>query len=478
MSDEAAVSIPKSSLAARLLRPKVAIPATLLALLLLSPWLIRGYYLAGVPDIGEPFDVEARLAVVVPDDENAFTDFHQAAALYIQPSDAVSNSRNDVNEHGWAWATPELEQFLHDNEAALLAWKSGAEKSRAQYHLARDVWMGSPHEVDSALREFARTVKTIGIKLETAGRPVEAWEWYEAAIRTSRLYGQNGGGADRDVGCVSFFIVALRLPVWSADPALDSKALIHALTQVQDVWHLTEKYSTVVEIEYLSLENTIRKLESHSDDCEWSIFASPSIPGSDNRFLLYIRGEPELTRRLLKFHTRNHLTFCDLPAWQRPPLAGISAMIYDDPGGLCHWSVAAYDAAFVKSMFAASVISPIHLYRLHIDLEEINYAYLQVVLAGQAFHRDHGRFPATLDELVPKYLTEIPVDPFDGQPIKYRLDPDGAVVYSVFENRIDEGGFVFDFSQIEILGSVYPGDVGLRLLPPARIRSSRSGRGE
>jgi len=43
---------------------------------------------------------------------------------------------------------------------------------------------------------------------------------------------------------------------------------------------------------------------------------------------------------------------------------------------------------------------------------------------------------------VPNYLDAVPVDPMDGKQIRYKLleSPARYVVYSVGENRIDNGG--------------------------------------
>lgn len=52
-------------------------------------------------------------------------------------------------------------------------------------------------------------------------------------------------------------------------------------------------------------------------------------------------------------------------------------------------------------------------------------------LAIKLYESDHGRRPDTLSQLVPDYLTTIPVDPFaeDGSPIRYR--PGGAILIAV-----------------------------------------------
>lgn len=53
----------------------------------------------------------------------------------------------------------------------------------------------------------------------------------------------------------------------------------------------------------------------------------------------------------------------------------------------------------------------------------------------------HGNYPAKLDALVPEFLSTVPVDYMDGQPIKYRLNADGSfTLYSVGEDGKDDGG--------------------------------------
>jgi hypothetical protein len=61
-------------------------------------------------------------------------------------------------------------------------------------------------------------------------------------------------------------------------------------------------------------------------------------------------------------------------------------------------------------------------------------------IALELFHRKEGRYPETLAELSPKYMAEIPVDPMNGEPLKYRVTENGPLVYSVGTNHKDDGG--------------------------------------
>jgi hypothetical protein len=53
----------------------------------------------------------------------------------------------------------------------------------------------------------------------------------------------------------------------------------------------------------------------------------------------------------------------------------------------------------------------------------------------------HGKPPDNLQALLPEFLPSIPTDYMDGQPLKYRLAPDGSpILFSVGEDYKDDGG--------------------------------------
>ncbi|NBV22386.1 MAG: hypothetical protein EBS05_10785 [Proteobacteria bacterium] len=53
----------------------------------------------------------------------------------------------------------------------------------------------------------------------------------------------------------------------------------------------------------------------------------------------------------------------------------------------------------------------------------------------------HGKFPESLGALVPEFLAEVPRDFMDGQPLRYKLQPDGQfLLWSVGEDFKDAGG--------------------------------------
>jgi hypothetical protein len=61
-------------------------------------------------------------------------------------------------------------------------------------------------------------------------------------------------------------------------------------------------------------------------------------------------------------------------------------------------------------------------------------------LACKIYRNQTGRYPENLAALVPGILPEVPVDPFTGKPLIYRLEGGGFVVYSLGSNGKDDGG--------------------------------------
>ncbi|MEM8757200.1 MAG: hypothetical protein AAGF47_05400 [Planctomycetota bacterium] len=70
------------------------------------------------------------------------------------------------------------------------------------------------------------------------------------------------------------------------------------------------------------------------------------------------------------------------------------------------------------------------------------YRGLMVNLAAVLYRAEHGQWPPSLDALVPRFLDSVPLDPSDGEPLRYqRLDEtDEYRLYSVGWDGQDNGG--------------------------------------
>jgi hypothetical protein len=109
-------------------------------------------------------------------------------------------------------------------------------------------------------------------------------------------------------------------------------------------------------------------------------------------------------------------------------------------------------------------IYPYDRYDADLCRDEAPFRAAVAVLAAERFRRAEGRWPGTLDELVPQYLAGVPRDPFDLGPLKLAGRPDGIVIYSVGPDGKDDGGAVWQE------GNRTGNDLGVRLWDVDRRR--------
>jgi len=83
------------------------------------------------------------------------------------------------------------------------------------------------------------------------------------------------------------------------------------------------------------------------------------------------------------------------------------------------------------------VMSPI------VELDLVFRAHLRLVRTALALERYRlatGKLPPDLEALVTRYLEQTPIDPFDGQVIRYRRTTPGYILYSIGKDGQDNGG--------------------------------------
>jgi hypothetical protein len=86
-------------------------------------------------------------------------------------------------------------------------------------------------------------------------------------------------------------------------------------------------------------------------------------------------------------------------------------------------------------------------------------------LALERYRKAQHHWPESLEALTPAYLAAVPVDPYDGRPLRYLRLSDGVEVYSIGPDSVDNGGKI-DRKNPQAEGS----DLGFRLWDVARRR--------
>jgi hypothetical protein len=104
-----------------------------------------------------------------------------------------------------------------------------------------------------------------------------------------------------------------------------------------------------------------------------------------------------------------------------------------------------------------------------------NLAHLRsgvAALAAERYRLKRGKWPASLYDLLPEFLPAVPLDPFDGALLRYRLVEHGVVVYSGGPDGKDDGGRL---QRRYLVSPADSGDYGFELWNPDQ-RQGRTGR--
>lgn len=108
-------------------------------------------------------------------------------------------------------------------------------------------------------------------------------------------------------------------------------------------------------------------------------------------------------------------------------------------------ALAELNASWVSRARYVYLTSLLPVFPKVIRAAEVSQSKRDAAIAALALHRyrlDHGAFPESLELLVPDSIRALPRDPVDGKPMRYRLGPDGPVLYSLGADGDDDGGLL------------------------------------
>lgn len=127
----------------------------------------------------------------------------------------------------------------------------------------------------------------------------------------------------------------------------------------------------------------------------------------------------------------------------------LTRMIADNiqPTGL--FLVASHEVAWLEKM---ALVYLRHLARLRCG---------RVMLAAERYRLKYGSWPETLEALTPEFIEAVPLDPYDGQPLRWVHFAEGRKIYSVGQDRKDDGGDLDG-----VIRTQSPQDYGYRLYDP------------
>ena len=437
------------SLLRRIVRnPWFLIPVIFLSLLLIAGFGFRMSRIAGLPDIGDPFDVEVFTAFEVSDEENAFAAYRIAVDKLEPVTGSVQGMIDVSGSVRWSTADEEFLQWWKVNRPGLDLWREGTARAHGMYLPFDQLHVSVLLPVTQELKRFVQLALLEAKRREENGDHEEAWQWYRAVFRASRHSGMHGVMIERRAGAAHHKMAADRIIRWAAFPAINAELLRQALDDVQSDYQLTAPNSRVLKGEYIMWMNSLAQLE----EGDYSLLRHFVPTRGTNSFkgvglVLGLLNEPELSRRVVRQLFGNWLSQIDLRRAVRAPTIPGELFLFDvsgvdsDEGDLLP---AEEIQSFVqKSLIGRTGFASMEQFDLEVTKEQARQAALVVLLAAQWYHREHGRYPEQAADLLTEYLDTLPVDPFarNGEPVRYRLSEDRtAAVWSIGQNGIDDNG--------------------------------------
>lgn len=394
----------------------------------------RAYRLSLLPAPSLPPEVEVLLRQPpVPDDQNAYVDL-QRAATQLSRFRGDRRAIDDALEIGWHRASPAVRQHLNINTEALELFLAGTEKPEYLPFPIKEL------DIVTCLPEIDLTRNMVWlVQLDIARRISEA-DYFGAEnelrqlLQFAVLVSRNGSEHSHGVGtAIQHFALRQLLKLIRDEHC--PKTVVANLKQILiDIRRDIPPASQCLTVEYITWLQTPREMR----------LAYLDTPALRDRLFrqreLFFMGHPELSDRVRYHYLAMLIPDADVPRrlrtremndpfWRRSPNTrdGVTG------SQLAHAYVRSGGRLFdVKNFF---------------DTYDRRLAFLDLAIIATAlrlYRDDHGDFPEKLQQLTPRYLSAVPINPRSptGDTFSYRREDSGCVVHWTGRNGIDESHLI------------------------------------
>lgn len=405
-----------------------------------------------VPDVGEPFDVNAFVASLPSLEQNeAGRLIHRAGAAMrehekkveerikpptepIFPRDNVPTENLRVRDYyefchqvlqkGWPKKGKELGHWLD-----LIFQGEWANQAAKAARLAlglvidpRTTTLQTRLPLEDQCYQMVVFFTCRALQLQAHGDSRSALQQFESALGLSRQMRNNSPQGAYLTGWRMEATVLGGIDHWLKNVGPDQKLLRELLTLLQNHEAAIPDPAGSIKAQFLIVRNSepvVRKTERWSGRYD-------SILEAMQRTAFLTPWENERQNRIVRAATLGQLRLVQKPVWQTPDwkqfdhLSGMALVRglppEDGPGSNLsarRWGEYLQQSWFERSYSLAYIIPGM---RKRPELHA-----LQIVTAVALFQADKGKPPTTLDQLVPNYLPTLPIDPNNGKSFDYRI---------------------------------------------------------
>lgn len=431
----------------------------------------RQWRIASVPDVGVPFDEQEYWAKYESGYRNEcarkyMKDLSQEIQYPKKRKDPLSGAEigPDLSEikRNWQLVNATTKRWLDENREVILAWKKPIDQDVP-------LFTGNPYEnvsfggisletpeifnqEISVPPNLPRKIRDLMLleaaRLHSEGDPVSALQWQRTVIKLSALVRQIRLHSFLQGTAISDSLIeSLNWSIANESiPASELRDTLNLLTELGN-GQFTPLRRVLIALYY--------EMKMNYDQM-------------DNQFMFHypnlLLGESELFRRNHNLLLQNWLSYNEISAsednleWTSFEY-GESLIQIMAPNAEQQDEYNIPSAETIQKS-VTKMLDPVNLFRGREPAFSMYYpdfyiywkvlkrdhakrSLLRVNLALQIYHREHGNFPENLQQLVPDYLAEIPVDSFsnDNSPLSYRLNENYALTWSVGEDQTDDNGY-------------------------------------
>ncbi len=409
----------------------IGIIVILIAVIILLPSFLN-LFAKDIPPINDS-DILLK-KVIVADSQNAYFDLLKVQNTICEPEG--KSELLDKMKTGKAWDEVVAEEIVSQNIEASKYFAQAAGKPKFKNPAFADPANISPNTIFPSMNTWSKMVRFSAIRalyLAKQGRDKEAMEEALNLVRIGQKIQESQSlSVMKYLLGVSMKTVGLEtVQRIIASSKLSSSELTSYAQELNDYYKNEDGLIKSFKSEYHIQSQIIDILVSGDKEELEGIINIDEIEKIKNNFYF----QPNKTKLLFAEHIRANIRSVNQPcgeikAIEAPNLAPTNpiAMRFEEN-------------AIGKILYDVGAANLTNMIIIKCK-EDLLVAATQTLLAIKAYSNDNGNHPTSLNDLVPHYISSVPIDPFDGKALKYSYAK--KIVYSVGPDLHDSGGSTGD----------------------------------
>jgi len=402
--------------------------------------IISGTVFVYFPRKDEPFDDSDLLlsAVEVQEKDNAFYDLNRAVEELKFPREREEMINKIIKGKGWNKKF--VENTLEQNKEALSFFEKGIALPVLQFPEFQDPKQYTPETRLPSVREYRRLADIVALKSLFFFEKGEEEKAFDEALKIVK-FGELMQNSPRTF--LILYLVGMSIEnrglsvikILTEKTSLPSEIIRKYAEKIDsDFKFRKEKVKELLKGEYMTIANTIDRYGRTKKVAE-EITGNLNLP-------IYLKimikspyfYKPNQTKKLYFEMIQKQIKNFDKDYYEE-----VEPMSYDE-----------VEEIFLNEgeILSENSIGKLFFSLIFFDVGESFFSKIcemdfyakstNLLMVIKAYKSEEGKIPDSLSELVPEYISEIPEDCFNGEPIKY--SPSKKIIYSVGGDLLDSGG--------------------------------------